>query len=377
MTDRRIPFLKPNPPALSVAHDELLAIEASGIFSNFGRQNALFERRIVDELFAGEGHCVTVSNATIGLILAIRSQLPARVSNGAMALMPSFTFAATAHAALWAGLTPLLCDVDEGSWFPSPESEEQLLKSYGSKISAIIPYATFGGPLDLERYDWLSRHYNVSVVIDAAASLGTRESPNKHFGSAFEHPIVFSLHATKTFSTAEGGLVYCNDAAVIQRVRTMANFGFGEPRHATMPGLNGKLSEIGALLGCLKLDHFSDIVERRWNLYQRYRKNLPSFGFQAVDCYRQAHQFVPVLVPQSVAERRDEIIVTLARAGIESAKYFSPHIASHSYFMETCIAGPLFVTEQISRRCLSLPLSDTMALDDIDYVCKALVGATT
>jgi dTDP-4-amino-4,6-dideoxygalactose transaminase len=377
LSDRRIPFLKPNPAALSAAHDELLAIETSGIFTNFGPQNASFERRLVDELFSGEGHCVTVSNATIGLILAIRSQLPTRVPNGAMALMPSFTFAATAHAALWAGLTPLLCDVDEGSWLPSPESEEHLLRSYGSRIVAIVPYATFGGPLDLERYEWLSRRYDVSVVIDAAASLGTRESPDKHFGVAFDHPIVFSLQATKTFSTAEAGLVYCNDAAAVQRVREMANFGFGEPRHATMPGLNGKLSEVGALLGCLKLDHLSDIVERRWSLYERYRENLPSFSFQAVNCYRQAHQFVPVLVPQSIAGRRDEIIVALAQTGIEVAKYFSPHIGSHRYFMETCVAGPLLVTEEVSRRSLSLPLSDTMALDDVDYVCSALVGATT
>jgi dTDP-4-amino-4,6-dideoxygalactose transaminase len=360
---------------LSAAQDDLAAIEASGIFSNFGPANASFEQRVVDELFAGEGSCVTVNNATIGLILAIRAQLPTRVPSDALALMPSFTFAATAHAALWAGLTPLLCDVDEHSWLAARASEEHLLKVYGSRIAAIVPYATFGAPLDLDWYRWISRHYDLAVVVDAAASLGTSVAPGRNFGVAFDHPVVFSLQATKTFATAEAGVVYCNDAGAIQKIRTMANFGFGEPRHATMLGLNGKLSEVGALMCSLKLDGIADIVDRRRSRYQQYQRKLESFAFQVVDCHRQAHQFTPVLLPQESAERRDGVMATMRAAGIETAKYFSPHLAAHRFFAETCIAGSLAVTERLSRRCLSLPLSDAITPDEVDEVCTVLLEA--
>jgi dTDP-4-amino-4,6-dideoxygalactose transaminase len=61
------------------------------------------------------------------------------------------------------------------------------------------------------------------------------------------------MHATKSFAVGEAGLLYSGDPDRIARLRAMSNFGFGEPRTATMPGLNGKLSEVGALLGQLRL----------------------------------------------------------------------------------------------------------------------------
>jgi dTDP-4-amino-4,6-dideoxygalactose transaminase len=131
----------------------LAAIEASGWFSNYGPMNTKFERAIIDTVFGGEGACLTVCNATIGLMIALRRAGELRPGTGhRYALMPSFTFAATAHAALWAGLTPLLYDIDELAWTPSPAAEEELLKQYGSEIAVLLPYATFGNGIDLDHY---------------------------------------------------------------------------------------------------------------------------------------------------------------------------------------------------------------------------------
>ncbi|MGH1573434.1 DegT/DnrJ/EryC1/StrS family aminotransferase [Methylobacterium sp. P31] len=112
---------------------ELLAIEASGRYTNYGPVNAELEQALVREMFGGVGACLTVSNATLGLMLAIRQAVdatrPLRTQSAAAkrartyALMPAFTFAATAHAALWCGLTPLLCDIDPASWIACPEAE--------------------------------------------------------------------------------------------------------------------------------------------------------------------------------------------------------------------------------------------------------------
>ena len=66
--------------------------------------------------------------------------------------MPSFTFAAAAHAALWCGRTPLLCDIDPSTWAADPAAEAEMLSRYAGKIAVVMPYATFGYPIDLERY---------------------------------------------------------------------------------------------------------------------------------------------------------------------------------------------------------------------------------
>jgi dTDP-4-amino-4,6-dideoxygalactose transaminase len=371
----KIPFLRPSPPALSDHVERLRQIEQSGIFSNFGPVNSAFERAVVGQLFVGQGACVAVANATLGLMLALKAQLPTRQKPGAFALMPSYTFAATAHAALWCGLTPLFCDIDPATWMPAAASEEQLLREYGSAISAIIPYATFGAALDLERYAALARRHSLALVVDAAASLGTRDHQHRNFGTGFSYPLVYSMHVTKTFATSEAGLVYSSDRTLIDKIRTMANFGFGQPRHTTMPGLNAKLSEVGALLASLRLADFDALVDRRCRLYDRYRQALPDFEFQAPTAARQVHQFVPALVPAGAVDRRDGIIAALATLGIGAANYFSPHLAQQAYFRETCSSGPLTETNKISARSLSLPLSDTLSEGQIDDVCRALRAA--
>ena len=139
----KIPLLRPAPPPLSLAVAELKALEQSGIFSNFGPVNTLFEQEMLARFFGGEGACTTVCNATIGLMLAIKEAV-GDTAPGQYALMPSFTFAATAQAALWCGLTPLLCDIHPANWAADPAAESELLTRYAGKIAVVIPYATFG-----------------------------------------------------------------------------------------------------------------------------------------------------------------------------------------------------------------------------------------
>src|ERR1700761_9302563 len=166
-----IPLVRPAPPQLSLAIDELRSLEESGIFSNFGPVNTQFEQQMLERFFGGEGACMTVCNATIGLMLAIKEAV-GDAPQGKFALMPSFTFAATAHAALWCGLTPLLCDIHPTNWAADPAAEAEMLAKYAGKVAVVMPYATFGYPIDLEHYKRLAAQLGVPVVVDAAASLG-------------------------------------------------------------------------------------------------------------------------------------------------------------------------------------------------------------
>ncbi len=372
-----IPLMRPRPARLSEAVGALRAIEGSGIYSNFGPVNTRFEQDLTARLFDGVGGCMTVCNATIGLMLAIRFAMEGQSARRKYALMPSFTFAATAQAALWCGLTPLLCDIDPVTWAPDAAAEEQLLRQYSGQIAVVLPYATFGADLDLARYEAIQTRRNIPVVIDAAASLGTRSADGVGFGTGFSGVVVFSMHATKSFSTGEGGVVYSADPAVMERLRMMANFGFGQPRMATMPGLNGKLSEVGALLAQLRLEDYGDVIAARSSLMQRYRDNLPDLVFQGGASAPggravQAHQFAPALLPRAMAPMRSEVQAALKAQGIGAAAYFSPHLAEQSYFAGNSKSGPLDVTANISSRILSLPLYDDMSLADVNQVTDCL-----
>jgi len=367
----KIPLVRPSPPQLSRAVMELQSLEQSGIFSNYGPVNTRFEEAMLDRFFGGEGACTTVCNATIGLMLAIKEAVGEQPA-GKFALMPCFTFAATAHAALWCGLTPLLCDIHPTNWAADPAAEAELLARYAGKIAVVMPYATFGYPIDLEHYKRLAAQLGVPVVVDAAASLGTFDGQGRGFGRGFAGSVVYSMHATKSFAVGEAGLIYSADRDRIAKLRAMSNFGFGEPRTATMAGLNGKLSEVAALLGELRLADYDRIAEHRAALHEHYRKALPELQFQLREPGTQVHQFVTALLPPGLGTRRAAIRAELADQGIGTGTYFSPHLMEQPYFQKVCVAGPIPVCDDVSARMMSLPLFDTMTHHEVDQVAECL-----
>jgi dTDP-4-amino-4,6-dideoxygalactose transaminase len=371
----KIPLVRPAPPRLSLAIEELQSLEQSGTFSNFGPVNTRFEQEMLERFFGGQGACTTVCNATIGLMLAIKEAIgetTPRAENGQFALMPSFTFAAAAHAAIWCGLTPLFCDIDPQTWAADPAAESAMLSRYAGKIAVVMPYATFGYPIDLDRYQRIQTQLGVPVVIDAAASLGTFDMFGRGFGTGSGASVVFSMHATKSFAVGEAGLIYSTDKERIARLRIMSSFGFGEPRTATMAGLNGKLSEVNALLGRLRLADYDRITARRGALVNRYRSALPGLDFQLQAPGIQVHQFVPALLPSSLPGQRTAIREELANRGITTGTYFSPHLMEQPYFQKMCVAGPMPVCEDVSARMISLPLFDTMTDHEVDQVAEGL-----
>ncbi len=153
---KRIPLACPSAPKLSSNIEQLKSIEQSNWLSNYGPVNTQLEREFIQSVFRGRGACTTVNNATTGLILALKLAADRAVGKGRYVVMPSFTFAAAAHAVLWAGLTPLLVDIDPFDWAACRAGEEQLLREYGDDIALLMPYATFGSNIDLARYERLA-----------------------------------------------------------------------------------------------------------------------------------------------------------------------------------------------------------------------------
>ncbi len=368
----RLPLIAPNPPRLSDHLDALRRVEASGVFSNNGPEVQAFERDVTDQLFGGHGASLAVGNATLGLMIAIRQAAGMNPRPGTLALMPALTFAATAQAAAWAGLTPLICDIDPATWEADAAQEEALIAAHAGRIGVVVPYATFGTAIDLDPYRWLAQRYGVGVVIDAAASLGTIDDRGIGFGADAPFAVVHSMHATKTFAVAEGGVIHSGDPALVAQLRAMTNFGFERGRSATLPGINAKLPEIVAIMARAKLAEIDTIATHRAALDDRYRSALAGFDLQQVAGRRRATQFMPVLLPAAQAHRRDAIAAALEQAGIGCGRYFSPHLGEQPWFRETALVEPTPIADAVSARMISLPITDAMTVADVDRVADAL-----
>lgn len=364
----RYPLISPNPPRLSEQTEALERVEASGVFSNNGPEVRAFEADITTQLFDGRGASLAVANATLGLMVAIREAVGPVAAPGRFALMPAMTFAATAQAALWAGLTPLICDIDPDDWSMSAAAEERLLEAHGDRIGVLVPYATFGNAIDLDRYAWLQHRYGVGVVIDAASSLGTIGDDGKGYGGDVPFAIVYSMHATKTFAVAEGGLIHSGDERLIATLRSMINFGFEGARSATLPGLNAKLPEVLAVMARAKLAEIDQVCAHRAAIEGVYRDQLAGFQLQQVAGKRRAMQFMPVLLPPEIAPRREEIVAGLDAQGIGAGRYFSPHLGQQPLFRSSAVSEPTPVVDDVANRMLSLPITDKMSVADAAHI---------
>lgn len=362
----KYPLIAPDPPRLSDHIDALRRVEQSGVFSNNGPEVRAFEQEVTDHLFGGHGATLAVANATLGLMIAIRHAAGRRHVSGAFALMPALTFAATAQAAIWAGLTPLICDIDPQDWAASEAAEARLIAEHGDRIAVIVPYATFGNAIDVDRYAALGRRHGIGIVVDAAASLGSLDDRGMGFAADQPFATIFSMHATKTFAVAEGGIVHCGDARLIDTLRAMTNFGFEAGRSATLPGINAKLPEVIALMARLKLADIDNVCTARSGIESAYRAALSAADFvlQRPCGRRRASQFMPVLLPPALAGRRADIIAALSDAGIGVGQYFSPHLGEQPFFKANAVVAPTPVADEVAARMVSLPITDAMSASD-------------
>ncbi|WP_174291199.1 DegT/DnrJ/EryC1/StrS family aminotransferase, partial [Sphingomonas bacterium] len=374
-----LPLIAPNPPRLSELGDDLRRVEASGVFSNHGPEARAFEAEVTQVMFGGHGASLAVANATLGLMIAIRDAAGMSPRPGTLAIMPALTFAATAQAAYWAGLTPLVIDVDPLDWSAAAAAEERLLRQYGRRIGVVLPYATFGNVIDLDRYARMAERHGVGVVIDAASSLGTIDAAGDGFGARAPFATVYSMHATKTFAVAEGGLIHSGDPARIARLRAMTNFGFEGSRSATLPGLNAKLPEVLAVMARAKLAGIDAVCDARAELEAAYRDVLGAeqagFGLQAAAGRRRAMQFMPVLLPPHLAVRREEIVAAMAAAGVGTGRYFSPHLGEQPWVRSVSMVEATPVADRVAGALLSLPITDAMTPADARRAAVALIDA--
>ncbi|HEX5712325.1 MAG TPA: DegT/DnrJ/EryC1/StrS family aminotransferase, partial [Solirubrobacterales bacterium] len=214
-------------------------------FSNGGPCWRLLRDRLGERAGA---YCVPVASGTLGLMAALAAVLGEGGGPKRGALMPSFTFLATAQAAHWAGLQPRLADIDSGHWHLDPELVERALAG-DHELGAVLAVSAFGTPPPpavRERWESACRAAGVPLIVDSAAGFGAVAADGVPIGAQGDVEVV-SFHATKPFAIGEGGAVFTRDAALRDRLELAVNFGFRPDRTVGLAhGLNAKMSELHA-----------------------------------------------------------------------------------------------------------------------------------
>ncbi|MFT4252323.1 MAG: DegT/DnrJ/EryC1/StrS family aminotransferase, partial [Caulobacter sp.] len=259
-----IAVAKPRLPQADAILPYLRRIDAARWYSNFGPLVQELEERLAHRL-GPNARAITCSNATQGLTLALKAL---GAAPGTLCAMPSWTFVATAHAAVQAGLMPWFLDVAHETWMLEPETLEAALPRAPGPVSAVIIVAPFGRMPDVAAWLAFQDRTGVKVILDAAAA----------FDAACDArlPTVVSLHATKVLGMGEGGYVATDDPALASRLRRLTGFGFEGSRLSRHAATNAKISEYAAAVGLAALDAWPGDRLRWFTAAQTLRQALLS-----------------------------------------------------------------------------------------------------
>jgi perosamine synthetase len=364
------------PPFLPVAHPVLdgnerlyvnECLQTSWISAN-GRFVPLFEEAFAR--FCGVDHAVAVSSGTAALHLAL---LALGVGPGDEVIVPALTYVATANAVVYCGARPVFADSDPQTWNLDPAGLEELITP---RTRGIIVVHLYGHPADMDPILETAARHGLFVLEDAAQAHGA-EYKHRRVGG-WGDAAVFSFFGNKIITTGEGGMVVTRDPALAEKVRLLRGQGMDPQRRYWFPvvGYNYRMTNLQAAVGLAQLERIEQRLEERRRLAAWYDRRLEALQSLLVrPCpqpwARHVCWLYSVVLRETVPVERDEVMAALAQRGIETRPVFWPVHLLPPY---APVVRPLPVSENISRRGLSLPTHSLLTEADVERVADALAA---
>lgn len=361
-----LPLLRPRLPSAQALRPYLERIDANAFYTNFGPLNKLLLDRLTkcQQLqFGRVVYGVTTANATLAIELVLTDL---KLPPGSRILLPALTFIATATAIIRCGHVPAVVDVDADSWLLSPETLPTDLDV--ETLGAVIPVAAFGMPQNVQAWREWSDKTGIPVIVDAAAAFGA-QSTEKNI------PTIFSLHATKSLSTAEGGLVLTEDPEQALRIAQMTNFGIGS--FFTAGASNAKLSEYHAAVGNAGFDVWPAVRERRLKLHSDYQQILRQACGSSIRFQKDVGLVAPSSMMVCFEEPRFRIAAEIIcdEQGIQTRRWYQPLIHEHPAVSGVQVPFQTPQATALAQRLLGIPFHLDMDQKDMDRVAAALQKA--
>ena len=335
--------------------------------TNNGPLHQQLEKELAEYL--GVKYISLFSNGTLALI----SALQALNITGEVITTP-FSFVATTHSLWWNKITPVFVDIEPEYLNLDPAKIEAAITP---QTTAIMPVHVYGNPCRVEEIQRIADKHGLKVIYDAAHAFGVKFNGNSvlNYGDLS----VLSFHATKVYSTIEGGAIICHTEEMKHHIDNLKNFGFRGETVVEEPGINAKLNEVQAAYGLLQLKYVDGFIARRkeiTDLYRNLLKDIPGIRFMN-DIPRVTHgySYFPILIDQTkYGKNRDEVYENLKSNKIFSRRYFYPLISSFNPYNKFVSSEPqnLITATEAAEQVLCLPiyveLEDEQIFQIIDLI---------
>ncbi len=385
---RQVPFHR---PAIGPDEErEVLEALRSGWITT-GPKAKRFEQEF--GAYVGARNALAVAHGTGALHLAL---FALGIGPGDEVITTPFTFTATAEVLAYLGARPVFVDIDPGTFNINPARIEEVLETgKHQRVRAIMPVHFAGHPCDMERILAIARHYGLKIVEDAAHAV----SAARHIDGRGMVKIgtlgdltCFSFYATKSITSAEGGMITTEDDALAHKIAVASLHGMDHDAWKRYDksgswfydihdvGFKYNLSDVHAAIGLAQLRRADDLMRRRTAIAQAY-----SAAFRAVEALQVPyvepgiihpwHLYVLRLKPELLRIGRAQFIDLLRERGVGASVHFIPLNTMDFYQQRYGYrTGDFPIAEDVYSRCLSLPIFPTMEEGDVSHVIDTVLS---
>jgi len=333
--------------------------------------NGILHQQLEKELaeYLGVKYISLFSNGTLALITALQ----ALNIQGEVITTP-FSFVATTHSLWWNNVNPVFVDIEPEYLNLDPAKIEAAITD---KTSAIMPVHVYGNPCNIDEIQNIADRHGLKVIYDAAHAFGVKINGNSilNYGDLS----VLSFHATKVYSTIEGGAIICHTEAMKHHIDNLKNFGFRGETVVEEPGINAKLNEVQAAYGLLQLKYIDEFIARRkeiTQLYQSLLKDVAGIRFLPdMENVTHSYSYFPILIDEkNYGISRDALYNKLKEKNIFARRYFYPLISNFEPYnkLESSKIENLLVATKAAEEVLCLPIYVELINDDIQTICSII-----
>ncbi len=350
----------------SVGKKEADAVERvleDGWISQEGDEVEKLEKKICE--LTGAEHAVATDSGTAALHLAVQSL----VEPGDEVVIPDFTYGSTGLSVTVSEATPKIVDIKRSNLGMDPDS---LKKHLGPETRTVMVAHLFGRVAEMEGIMEIADEQDIPVIEDASQALGASLHGNQA-GSMGEIGC-FSFGWSKNVTTGKGGALVTDNDELAAKIRQMANLGRPEGERdvfARPEGYNYRLDNIRAAIGNVQLEKLEDTLERKREIFGRYRSELGSL--EAVELLplekRENSRDSPWMFGLFTDER-DGLQAWLRERGIETRKFFPPLHEMPAFPDSKKASFP--VTEDVSSHGLALPGYPRLEDGDVSRITEEI-----
>lgn len=367
MDEKLITVTSPLMPSLEDLNVYLKDIWQRKWLTNNGHYHQELEKALCEYL--GVPFISLFTNGTLPLITALQAL---RVT-GEVITTP-FSFVATTHSLWWNGIKPVFVDIDPETCNLDPDKIEAAITPH---TTAIMPVHVYGRPCDTERIQAVADKYGLKVIYDAAHAFGVKVNGESVLNAGDMSTL--SFHATKVYSTIEGGALVMKDEQTKRRIDYLKNFGFAGETTVVAPGINSKMDEVRAAYGLLNLKQVDRAIAGRQHVAEMYRsalRGVPGIRImEDVPGVRHNYAYFPVFVDaEQYGMSRDELYFKMKEHNVLGRRYFYPLISTFSTYrgLESARPDNLPVATRIAEQVICLPMYYGLTDEDVERIINLI-----